>query len=137
MVKTKKVTEDIKKKKVGKVETKELWEAMTENYALYSKKVNLDRAIPSLYDGLKPVHRKILLAMYESWMRYNKTTKKPAKPVKTSSIVWDTMKKYYPHWDASIYWALVRMTQNFSYKIPLIYLDQLLRSQAYFHQELL
>lgn len=120
MVKTKKVTEDIKKKKPGKVETRELWEAMLENYALYSKKVNLDRAIPSLYDGLKPVHRKILLTIYEAGLRYNKVTKKHVKPVKTSSVVWTTMTKYYPHWDASIYWALVRLAQDFSFKIPLI-----------------
>lgn len=119
MVKVKKETEE-KKKKVDKTNVKELWEAMLENYAIYSKKVNLDRAIPSLYDWLKPVHRKILFTIYETWLRFNKATNKSPKPVKTSSIVWTTMTRYYPHWDASIYWALVRMTQELSFRTPLI-----------------
>ena len=80
----------------------------------YSMSVIVSRALPDLRDGLKPVHRRILWSMYES----NYTPDKPHK--KSARIVGDVMGKYHPHGDSSIYEAMVRMAQDFSYRYPLI-----------------
>ena len=76
--------------------------------------VIVSRALPDLRDGLKPVHRRILWSMYES----NYTPDKPHK--KSARIVGDVMGKYHPHGDSSIYEAMVRMAQDFSYRYPLV-----------------
>jgi len=80
----------------------------------YSMSVIVARALPDLRDGLKPVHRRILWSMYES----NYTPDKPHK--KSARIVGDVMGKYHPHGDSSIYEAMVRMAQDFSYRNPLV-----------------
>ena len=80
----------------------------------YSMSVIVSRALPDLRDGLKPVHRRILWSMYES----NYTPDKPHK--KSARIVGDVMGKYHPHGDSSIYEAMVRMAQDFSYRYPLV-----------------
>ena len=80
----------------------------------YSMSVIVSRALPDLRDGLKPVHRRILYSMYES--RY--TPDKPHK--KSARIVGDVMGKYHPHGDSSIYEAMVRMAQDFSYRYMLV-----------------
>ena len=80
----------------------------------YSMSVIVSRALPDLRDGLKPVHRRILWSMYESGYNYDKPHRKSAR------IVGDVMGKYHPHGDSSIYEAMVRMAQGFSYRTPLV-----------------
>lgn len=80
----------------------------------YSMSVIVSRAIPDLRDGLKPVHRRILYSMYESGFTPDK------KYVKCAKVVGDVMGNYHPHGDSSIYDALVRMAQDFSYRYMLV-----------------
>ncbi|MBQ7031999.1 MAG: DNA gyrase subunit A [Bacilli bacterium] len=80
----------------------------------YSMSVIVSRALPDLRDGLKPVHRRILWSMYESGYTPDKPHKKSAR------IVGDVMGKYHPHGDSSIYEAMVRMAQDFSYRNVLV-----------------
>ena len=80
----------------------------------YSMSVIVSRALPDLRDGLKPVHRRILYSMYESGYTSDKPHKKSAR------IVGDVMGKYHPHGDSSIYEAMVRMAQDFSYRYMLV-----------------
>ncbi len=80
----------------------------------YSMSVIIARALPDLRDGLKPVHRRILYSMYESGYTPDKPHKKSAR------IVGDVMGKYHPHGDSSIYEAMVRMAQDFSYRYMLV-----------------
>tara|TARA_Y100000310_G_scaffold141280_1_gene140698 strand:- start:2471 stop:5008 length:2538 start_codon:yes stop_codon:yes gene_type:complete len=101
------------------VKAKELVDAeisteMRDAYLNYAMSVIVARALPSSEDGLKPVHRRILWAMNEMGLHHNNQTKKSGR------IVGDTMGKYHPHGDASIYDAMVRMAQNFSLRYPLI-----------------
>jgi len=101
------------------VKAKELIDAeisseMREAYLNYAMSVIVARALPSAEDGLKPVHRRILWAMNDLGLYHNKQTKKSA------AIVGDTMGKYHPHGDASIYDAMVRMAQSWSLRYPLI-----------------
>jgi DNA gyrase subunit A len=86
---------------------------LEEDFLEYSKYVNESRAIPELYDGLKPVARRILYTMFKMGLTEDKQTKK------CSNIVGQTM-AYHPHSDSGIYNALVRLTQEFSVKEPLI-----------------
>ena len=100
------------------VQAKELIDAevsteMREAYLNYAMSVIVARALPSAEDGLKPVHRRILWAMNEMGVHHNKQTKKSGR------IVGDTMGKYHPHGDASIYDAMVRMAQDWSLRYPL------------------
>ena len=87
---------------------------MRKSYMDYSMSVIIGRALPDVRDGLKPVHRRILYAMYEMGYRHNKPYKKCAR------IVGDIMGKYHPHGDAAIYDTLVRMAQEFSLRYMLI-----------------
>jgi DNA gyrase subunit A len=87
---------------------------MKQSYLDYSMSVIIGRAIPDVRDGLKPVHRRILYAMYETGYRHNKPYKKCAR------VVGDIMGKYHPHGDAAIYDTLVRMAQDFSMRYTLI-----------------
>ncbi len=87
---------------------------MRTSYLDYAMSVIVSRAIPDLRDGLKPVHRRILYAMNEVGNTHDKPYRKSARPVA------DAMGKYHPHGDASIYDALVRMTQDFSMSLPLL-----------------
>ena len=80
----------------------------------YSMSVIVSRALPDLRDGLKPVHRRILWSMYESGYTPDKPHKKSAR------IVGDVMGKYHPHGDSSIYEAMVRMAQDYSYRNTLV-----------------
>ena len=101
------------------VQAKELIDAeisseMREAYLNYAMSVIVARALPSAEDGLKPVHRRILWAMNEMGIHYNKQTKKSAR------IVGDTMGKYHPHGDMAIYDSMVRMAQPFSLRYPLV-----------------
>ena len=87
---------------------------MKTSYLDYAMSVIVSRAIPDLRDGLKPVHRRVLFAMYETGNTSDKPYRKSARPVG------DTMGKYHPHGDSSIYDALVRMAQPFSMSLPLL-----------------
>ncbi|MGA1760346.1 MAG: DNA gyrase subunit A, partial [Paracoccaceae bacterium] len=84
------------------------------SYLDYAMSVIVSRAIPDLRDGLKPVHRRILYAMYETGNTHDKSYRKSARPVG------DVMGKYHPHGDSAIYDALVRMAQDFSMSLPLL-----------------
>ena len=87
---------------------------MPESMMIYSEHVILDRALPRVEDGLKPVQRRILYTMYNLNMKPKGGFKKSAR------IVGDCMGKYHPHGDTSIYEAMARLTQDFSMRMPLI-----------------
>jgi len=87
---------------------------MEESFLTYAMSVIIDRALPDVRDGLKPIHRRILYTMYES----NLTNDKPFR--KAATAVGDIMGRYHPHGDLSIYDALVRMAQDFSMRYMLI-----------------
>jgi len=89
-------------------------EEMKKSYLDYAMSVIVSRALPDVRDGLKPVHRRILYAMYENGIDWNKPYKKSAR------VVGDVMGKYHPHGDQAIYDSLVRMAQDFSLRLPLI-----------------
>ena len=87
---------------------------MKRSYLDYAMSVIVARALPDARDGLKPVHRRILYAMYENGFEWNKPYRKSAR------TVGDVIGKYHPHGDQSVYDALVRMAQDFSMRLPLI-----------------
>ena len=87
---------------------------MEKSYIEYAMSVIKSRALPDVRDGLKPVHRRILYAMYED----NLTSDKPFK--KSATCVGDVLGRYHPHGDASVYDALVRLAQDFSMRYPLV-----------------
>ena len=89
-------------------------EEMKTSYLDYAMSVIVSRAIPDLRDGLKPVHRRILYAMYETGNTSDKSYRKSAR------AVGEVMGKYHPHGDSAIYDSLVRMAQNFSMSLPLL-----------------
>ncbi len=89
-------------------------EVMQKSYVDYAMSVIIARALPDVRDGLKPVQRRTLYDMYELGIRYDRPYRKSAR------IVGDTMGKYHPHGDSSIYEALVVMTQDFKRGLPLI-----------------
>lgn len=87
---------------------------MKNAYLDYAMSVIVSRALPDVRDGMKPVHRRVLYAMYEQNNVHNKPFKKSAR------IVGDVLGKYHPHGDSAVYGALVRLTQDFSMRYPLI-----------------
>ncbi len=89
-------------------------EEMKSSYIDYAMSVIVGRALPDVRDGLKPVHRRILYAMYEQGMTHDQPYKKSAR------VVGDVMGKYHPHGDSAIYETMVRMAQTFSMRYPLI-----------------
>jgi len=91
-----------------------LEQEMKRSYLDYAMSVIIGRAIPDIKDGLKPVHRRTLYAMYESGSAWNKSYKKSAR------IVGDVIGKYHPHGESAVYDALVRMAQDFSLRYPLV-----------------
>ena len=89
-------------------------EIMQKSYIDYAMSVIISRALPDVRDGLKPVQRRTLYDMYELGIRYDRPYRKSAR------IVGDTMGKYHPHGDSSIYDALVVMSQDFKKGLPLV-----------------
>ncbi len=89
-------------------------DTLAKSYLEYSMSVIVGRALPDVRDGLKPVHRRILYAMYKMGI----TSSSPYK--KSARIVGDVIGKYHPHGDSAVYEALVRMAQDFSMRMPLI-----------------
>ena len=97
-----------------RLEKNDIVKEIESSFIDYSMSVIVSRALPDLRDGLKPVHRRILWSMYESCYTPDKPHKKSAR------IVGDVMGKYHPHGDSSIYEAMVRMAQDFSYRNMLV-----------------
>ncbi|WP_410208104.1 DNA gyrase subunit A [Fusobacterium sp.] len=87
---------------------------MKESYLDYSMSVIVSRALPDVRDGMKPVHRRILFAMNELGMTFDKPYKKSAR------IVGEVLGKYHPHGDLAVYGTMVRMAQDFNYRYPLV-----------------
>ena len=99
---------------MDRLEKNNIVKEVQDSFLEYSMSVIVSRALPDLRDGLKPVHRRILYSMYESGYTPDKPHKKSAR------IVGDVMGKYHPHGDSSIYEAMVRMAQDFSYRYMLV-----------------
>ena len=99
---------------IGKVNKTEITKEMKSAYLDYAMSVIVQRALPVVRDGLKPVHRRILFAMHEMGLTHS------AKYSKSAKIVGEVMGKYHPHGDMPIYDALVRLAQDFSLRYPLI-----------------
>lgn len=97
-----------------RIEDYALEEIMGERFASYAKEIIQDRAIPDVRDGLKPVQRRILFAMYKAGNTYDK------KYIKSAATVGDVLGKYHPHGDSSVYAAMVRMSQWWKQNTPLI-----------------
>jgi len=100
------MTENIKPKLIE--------DEMKESYIDYAMSVIIGRALPDVRDGLKPVHRRVLFTMQELALQHNKPFKKCAR------IVGDCLGRFHPHGDTSVYFALVRMAQEFSLRYPLV-----------------
>jgi DNA gyrase subunit A len=98
----------------GRLQLIEIEEELQRSYIDYAMSVIVGRALPSVQDGLKPVHRRILFSMFEGGMRAGTQHRKSA------AAVGDVMKKYHPHGDSAIYDALVRMAQPWAIRYPLI-----------------
>ena len=98
----------------GQVIRTEYSDIMQKSYIDYAMSVIVSRALPDVRDGLKPVQRRTLYDMYELGLRYDKPYRKSAR------IVGDTMGKYHPHGDSSIYGALVVLAQDFKMGVPLV-----------------
>ncbi len=99
---------------VGQIRPININEEMRGSYLDYAMSVIVARALPDARDGLKPVHRRILYAMYDMGIRANSSFKKSAR------IVGDVLGKYPPHGDTSVYDAMARMAQDFSLRYPLV-----------------
>ena len=91
-----------------------MYDEMSSSYLSYAMSVIVSRALPDVRDGLKPVHRRILYAMYKGGFDWSKQFRKSAR------VVGDVIGKYHPHGDQAVYDALVRMVQDFSMSLPLI-----------------
>src|SRR5947209_2984265 len=102
------------KTEIGTVRTQKLEHEMETSYLAYAMSVIVSRALPDVRDGLKPVHRRVLYAMYDGGYRPEKGFYKCAR------VVGDVMGTYHPHGDSSIYDALVRLAQPWSMRLPLV-----------------
>ena len=91
-----------------------MYDEMSSSYLSYAMSVIISRALPDIRDGLKPVHRRILYAMYDLRNFYNRPYKKSAR------VVGDVIGKYHPHGDSAVYDAMVRMAQDFSMRYPIV-----------------
>lgn len=99
---------------IDAVSNRYIEDELKQSYLDYSMSVIVSRALPDVRDGLKPVHRRVLFAMNEMGMTYDKPHKKSAR------IVGEVLGKYHPHGDSSVYNTMVRMAQEFSYRYPLV-----------------
>ena len=97
-----------------KIQPITMYDEISSSYLSYAMSVIVSRALPDVRDGLKPVHRRILYAMYKGGYDWSKQFRKSAR------VVGDVIGKYHPHGDQSVYDALVRMVQEFSMSLPLI-----------------
>lgn len=99
---------------IGLVKVTSVENIMETSFLDYAMSVIVDRALPDVRDGLKPVHRRILFSMQEQGLRHN------AKFRKSASVVGDVLAKYHPHGDTAVYDSMVHMAQDFSMRYPLI-----------------
>jgi DNA gyrase subunit A len=106
---------EIPGQEVGLITPTSLVSEMQTSYLEYAMSVIVSRALPDVRDGLKPVHRRVLYAMWNIGLRHT------AKFRKSAHVVGEVMAKYHPHGDASIYDAMVRMAQDFSMRYPLVH----------------
>jgi DNA gyrase subunit A len=106
---------EIPGQEIGLITPTSLVGEMQTSYLEYAMSVIVSRALPDVRDGLKPVHRRVLYAMWNIGLRHN------AKFRKSAHVVGEVMAKYHPHGDASIYDAMVRMAQDFSMRYPLVH----------------
>src|SRR6056297_327895 len=106
--------ENFEKTEYGLVAPQPLVEEMSKSYLDYAMSVIVQRALPDVRDGLKPVHRRIMYAMWGLGLRSNSRFKKSA------SVVGEVLGKYHPHGDAAVYDSMVRMVQEFSLRYPLV-----------------
>jgi DNA gyrase subunit A len=100
---------------IGLITPASLVDEMQKSYLEYAMSVIVSRALPDVRDGLKPVHRRVLYAMWNIGLRHT------AKFRKSAHVIGEVMAKYHPHGDASIYDAMVRMAQDFSMRYPLVH----------------
>ncbi len=101
-------------KPISNIVTRDIREEMEQSFLEYAMSVIVDRALPDVRDGLKPVHRRILYTMREMGLTHS------AKFRKSAAVVGDVMGKYHPHGDQAIYDTMVRMAQDFAMRYPLI-----------------
>ncbi|HEY1074721.1 MAG TPA: DNA gyrase subunit A [Patescibacteria group bacterium] len=106
--------DQLRKTEFGMVQDRGLVLEMEQSYLDYAMSVIVSRALPDVRDGLKPVHRRVLYAMWDNGLRYN------AKFSKCAGVVGEVMKKYHPHGDMAIYDTLARMAQSWSMRYRLI-----------------
>ncbi len=99
---------------IDKIEQVDLQVEMQRSYLDYAMSVIVGRALPDVRDGLKPVHRRVLYAMYDGGYRPDKQFSK------CSRVVGDVMGQYHPHGDAAIYDTLVRLVQDWNMRYPLV-----------------
>ena len=109
----KKTTDQIKLN-LEKIISKNMSDVIHESMLPYAEHVILDRALPRVEDGLKPVQRRILFTMLELGMTPDRPHRKSAR------IVGDCLGKYHPHGDSSVYEAMVRLSQSFNMRVPLV-----------------
>ena len=110
----KSITEETYSPELGRLKPRELVTEMETSYLDYAMSVIVSRALPDVRDGLKPVHRRVLYAMYETGLRHNVKYRKSAK------VVGEVMGNYHPHGDMAIYDTLVRLAQDFSMRYPMV-----------------
>lgn len=107
--------EEDKKNKISPISpNREITEELKESFLSYSMSVIIDRALPDVRDGLKPVHRRILWAMWDSGLNSS------SKLRKSANVVGEVLGRYHPHGDLAVYDAMARLAQNFSLRYPLI-----------------
>jgi len=99
---------------IGSIQNQDIVQEMRKSFLDYAMSVIVDRALPDVRDGMKPVHRRILYSMWMSGLRSS------AKFKKCATVVGDVLGKYHPHGDLAVYDSLVRMAQDFSMRYPLI-----------------
>lgn len=108
------ITNSRRQTEYGIVEDQPLVEEMSKSYLEYAMSVIVSRALPDVRDGLKPVHRRILYAMWSIGLRAN------VKFRKSATVVGEVLGKYHPHGDSAVYDSMVRMAQDFSMRYPLV-----------------
>ncbi len=106
--------DSIAQQRVGEVHPTDIHEEMRRSYLDYAMSVIIGRALPDVRDGLKPVHRRVLHAMDEMGLHFNRPHRKAAR------VVGDVLGKYHPHGDTAVYDTIVRLVQDFSMRYPLI-----------------
>jgi DNA gyrase subunit A len=99
---------------IGKIQNRPIVQEMEESYLSYAMSVIVSRALPDVRDGLKPVQRRILYAMWKLGLKHN------VKFRKSATVVGEVLGKYHPHGDSAVYEAMVRMAQDFSLRDPLV-----------------